>query len=160
VGIVQPFLELILITVAQRSGSKLRSHARLFMARIRGHKANFVDADSPRSGKGRFQLQGEFSGLGFPGRKCMREPAEFFFGDGGKELNAGKARRGEQLRKLFLRRSTFQRHAIQQELRTGRSKQQSALRAEGNRCVQFFPGDLELSDGTGVLVAVEPGILQ
>jgi hypothetical protein len=159
-GIVQPFFELILITVAQRSGGKLRGHARLFVARIRGHEANFVDADALRSGKRRFQLQGEFSGLGFPGRKCMREPAEFFFGDGGKKLNAGEAGRGEQLRKLLFRRSAFQRHAIQQELRTCRSKQQSALRAEGNRCVQFFPGDLELFDGTGVLVAVEPGILQ
>jgi hypothetical protein len=160
VGIVQPFLELILISVAQRSGGKLGSHARLFMARIRGHKANFVDADSLRSGERGFQLQGEFRRFGFAGRKCMREPAEFFFGDGGKELNAGKARRGEQLRKLLFRRSTFQRHAIQQKLRTCRSKQQSALRAEGDRCVQLFPGDVELFDGTGVFVAVESGILQ
>jgi len=160
VGIVQPFLELILITVAQRSGGKLRGHARLFMARIRGHKAYFVDADSLCSSKRGFQLQGEFRGLGFPGWKCVREPAEFFFGDGGKKLNAREASGGEQLRKLLFRRCTFQWHAIQQELRTCRSKQQSTLRAEGNRGVQLFPGDLELFDGTGVFVAVEPGILQ
>jgi hypothetical protein len=160
VGIVQPFLELILITIAQRSGGKLGGHTRLFVTRIRGHKAYFVDADALRSSKRGFQLQGKLRRLGFPRRKCMRKPAEFFFGDGGKKLNAGEAGRGEQLRKLLFRRSAFQRHAIQQELRTCRSKQQSALRAEGNRCVQFFPGDLELFDGTGVLVAVEPGILQ
>lgn len=159
-GIVQPLLELILITITQRSGGKLRGHAGLFMARIRGHEANFVDADSLRSGKRGFQLQGELSGLGFPGRKCMREPAEFFFGDGGKKLDAGEAGRGEQLRKLPFRRSTFQRHTIQQELGTCRSKQKPALRAEGNRCAQLFPGDLELFDGTGVLIAVQPGKLQ
>jgi hypothetical protein len=124
------------------------------MARIRGHKTNFVDADALRSGKRRFQLQGEFSGLGFPGRKCMREPAELFFSNGRKKLNAGQAGRGEQLRKLLFRWSTFQRHAIQQELRACGPKQKSALRAEGNRCVELLPGNFELFDGTGVLVAV------
>jgi hypothetical protein len=90
----------------------------------------------------------------------MHKSAELVFGDGSIELDTGQACRGEQLRKLFFRRRTFQRHTIQQELRACGAHQQPALRAKGNRCMQLFPSRFELFVGTGVFVAVEPGKLQ
>jgi hypothetical protein len=83
------------------------------MTRIRGHKTKFIDADSLRPRQRGFQLQSEFGRFGFSGGKCMYKSAELFFGDGSKELDTGEARSGEQLRKLFFRWRSFQRHTIQ-----------------------------------------------
>jgi hypothetical protein len=48
VGIAHQIGELVLI-LAEGCNCQLRGHARFLMARIRGHKADFIDTDSLRS---------------------------------------------------------------------------------------------------------------
>jgi hypothetical protein len=105
-------------------------------------------------------LYGKLGRLCLAGWKCPGKPANLFLRDGGKKLNAGQPGSGEQLGKLFLNRSAFQRNAIQQQLGTGGSEHQPVLRSHGNRFPQFAPCDIQLFDGTGVLETVQTGKLQ
>jgi hypothetical protein len=68
VGIVQPLGKLILV-LAERRCRKLRRHTRFLQPRIRGYKANLIDADSTRAGERGLQLQRQLGWLGFAGGK-------------------------------------------------------------------------------------------
>ena len=158
-GIVQHIGELVLI-LAQRSNRQLRGHAGFLQPRIRGHKANFVDADSLRTSERGLQLQRQLGRFGFAGGKSAREPANLFFRNGGKELDASQACRREQLGELLFRWRSFQRHAIQQKCVFRGPEQQPCVCPHGNGRAQFLPGDLQLFVGPGVLVAVQAGKFQ
>jgi hypothetical protein len=94
VRVVQQIGELVLI-LAERSGGNLRGHARVFQPRIRGHEANFIDADSLHPAECSFQLQCQLGWFGFSCGKGMHESAKFFLRDRSEKLYAGQARRGE-----------------------------------------------------------------
>jgi hypothetical protein len=96
----------------------LRGHARFLQSRIRGHKANFIDADSLCAGEGGLQLRRQLSGLGFSGRKGTHETRQFISRHRGEELDTRQTCGGEQLCKLLFRGRAFQRHAIEQKLGT------------------------------------------
>ena len=159
VRVVQQIGELVLI-LAERCYRQLRGHARVFQPRIGGHKADFIDADSLRPGQRGFQLQRQLRWFGLPGGKSVNKSANLFFCDRSEKLYAGQARRAEQLRELLFGWRPFQRHTIQQELRIRRSEQQSPVRPHGNSGAQFLPGDLQLFDRPGMLVAVQASKLQ
>jgi len=159
VRIVEQISELVLIS-AERSNRQLRGHARVFQARVRGHKANFVDADSLGSGERRLQLLRQFRRLGLARGKRVDKAAKFFFRDGSKKLHTGQACCAEQLCKLLLRRRPFQRHAIQQELRIRRPQQQPAVCPHRNCGAKFLPGNLQLFVCPGMIVPVQACKLQ
>lgn len=158
--VVQPFLELILVVVPQRRGGNLRRHARFLQPRIRGHEANFIDADSLRARQRSLQLLREFRWFGLSSGKRSRESRQLFLVDAREKLHAGQARRGQQLCKLSFSRRTFQRHAIQQKLRTRRAQQQTALYFQRNGFVQLLRSNLELFERTDMVMAVQSGKLQ
>ena len=146
--------------LAKRSNRQLRGDARVFQPRVGGHKANFIDADSLRSRERGFQLLRQFRRFGFASGKGVNKPPDLFLRHGSKKLHAGQPRRREQLRELLFRRRSFQRHAIQQKLGIRGPEKQPPICPQRNGGAQFLPGDLELFDGTGVLVAVQAGKLQ
>ena len=151
---------MILIGVAQRSGGELRGHAGVFQSCVGGDETNFVDAHSARAGQGFFQLQSELGGLGFAGGKGLREAAQFVQRNDGKELHAGDARGGKQLRELFFRGRTFERHAVEQQLRSGGAEEQTGFGTGRNGSLQFAPGHVQMLNGAGMVVAVEARKLQ
>jgi hypothetical protein len=128
VRVVQHVGELVLI-LAERCDRQLRGHASFFQPRIRGYKANFVDADSLCAGESGLQLQRQLGWFGFARRKSAREPANLLFRNGRKELYAGQARGREQLRELLFSGRSFQWHAVQQELRIRCSEQKPCIRS-------------------------------
>jgi hypothetical protein len=99
----------------------LRGHARFLQPRIRGHKANLIDADSLRAGEGGLQLRRQLGRFGFSGWKGTDETRQLIARYGGEELYACQAGSGQQLCKLFFGRRAFQRHAIEQKLGTRRA---------------------------------------
>jgi hypothetical protein len=115
VGIVQPLLEVVFI-FAQRCRGELRGHARLFQARIRSHKTDFIQAHTFCSDEVGLQLLSEFCGLGLPGRKGTNESGKLLARDTRKELNAGQARGGKQLGEQFFSGSALKGHTIKQKL--------------------------------------------
>jgi hypothetical protein len=106
VRVVQQIGELVLI-LAERCDRQLSGHARVFQPRVRGHKANFIDADSLRAGESGFQLQCQLRGFGFARRKSAHEAANLFFRDRSEKLYAGQTRGGEQLRELLFSGRSF-----------------------------------------------------
>jgi hypothetical protein len=124
VRIIEPFGEPVVI-LAEGSNRQLGSHAGLFKSRIGGHKANFIDADALGSCKGGLQLESKFRRFGFAGGKGARKAPKLFFRHAREELHAGETGGREQLGELFFGWGTFQRHAIQQKLRSACSQQQS-----------------------------------
>jgi hypothetical protein len=159
VRVIQQVGELVLI-LAKGCHRQLRSHAGIFQPRVRGDKANFIDADSLRAGQRSLQLQSQLCWFGFAGGKRPREPSNLFFRNGSKELYAGQACGAEQLRELLFSRRTFQRHSIQQKLRIRRSEQHPLVRPYGNGGAQLLPRNLELFDRPGMFVAVQAGKFQ
>jgi hypothetical protein len=99
----------------------LRGHARFLQPRIRGHKANLIDADSLCAGEGGLQLRRQLGRFGFSGWKGTHETRQLISRYRGEELYACQAGGGEQLRKLLFRGRAFQRHAIEQKLGTRRA---------------------------------------
>jgi len=64
------------------------------------------------------------------------------------------------LSETALGRSRLKRRAVQQQLRAGRTQQQSRLAVGGNGGAQFIPGDVKLLICADVVEAVEPRELQ
>jgi hypothetical protein len=159
VRVVQQISELVLI-LAERCDRQLRGHAGFFQPRIRGHKANLIDADSLRASERGLQLQRQLSWFGLAGGKGVHESAKLFFRDGSEKLHTCEPCGGEQQCELLFCGRPFQRHTIQQQLRMRRSKQKPRVRPQGDSRAQLLPGGLELFDSPGVLVAVQAGKLQ
>jgi hypothetical protein len=102
---------------AEGDGRQLRGHAGVFHSRVGSDEANFVDADSVRSGQGSLELLGKLSGLALAGGKGTGKAVQVFLSDRRKELHAAEARRGKKLRKLLFGGRAFDGHAVEQELR-------------------------------------------
>jgi hypothetical protein len=101
------------MVLAERRNSQLGRHAGFLEPRIRGHEADFVDADALGTGEGGLQLESQFRGLRFARGKGAHKAPKLFFGHGRKELDAREPRGGEQLRKLFFSGRPFQRYPVQ-----------------------------------------------
>lgn len=107
-----------------------------------------------------FQLLRQFRWLGLARRKRAHQLLQFFLRDARLKLDTRQSRRAQQLRKLLFCRRSFQRHTIQQQLRTGCAQQQPVVPIFWHRRAQFTPGDLQLFVGPGVLEPVQAGKLQ
>jgi hypothetical protein len=77
-----------------------------------------------------------------------------------REVNAGDAGTGKQVRETFFRCAAAQRHTVQQQLRPRSAEQQTRFAAIIQRRAQLFPRGFELPCGTHVSKFVEPRKLQ
>ena len=133
----------------------MRSHAGIFQAHIGGHEAHFVDSNPPGIGNGRLQLLSQFGRPGLTGGKRVHEFCQLLLTHLSGELYARQTRCGQQLGELLFRRRPFQWHTIQQQLRSGRSEQQTLIGVFRNGGAQLVPGDAQLLDSSNMLVTVE-----
>ncbi len=90
----------------------------------------------------------------------MHQLCQLFLLHAWMKLDTRQPRRTQQQGKLFFCRSAFERHAIQQQLHSGRAQQQSVFSVFWNCRAQLAPRNIQLLHRSCMLVTVQAGELQ
>jgi len=140
----------------KHSRGELRGHLDSRNRTIFSHEANFVDLDTGIAGQRAFQLFGQGTRLRISAGKRSHETRKLRLGKIRGEVNAGDAGAGEQLREAFFRRCGSQRHAVQENLATGRAQEQARVAAVVERRAQLLPRSFKLRHRAHVSKLVQP----
>jgi hypothetical protein len=145
---------------AKHLGCELRGYLNSSNGTVFRHESNLIDLDGGFAGQRGFQLLPQRAGLGIAARKCAHKAGKLRLRGIWCEMDAGDAGSSQQLREAFFRGSRSQRHAVQQDLVSGGTEQQTSLSAFIERGAQFFPRSLKLSHGAHMTEFVQARKLQ
>jgi CHAD domain-containing protein len=156
-GIVEPVFEL----GPERLGRQLGGDADFPGGGVGSNEFDFVNLDGGVLiiGKAALDLRRHILRLGAASRKCLHQLCKILKCDLAGKTDTGQAGCGQQLGKAALGLTCFNGHAIEQELVSGYTQQESAVFPNRQALLQFFPRDIELTLGAGVIESVKPHIL-
>jgi hypothetical protein len=155
VGVFEEVLEFV-ARGAQHLLCKLRGHFDSSHRGVFRDVADFIHLNTGFSRERRFQLFGQGRRLGVSARKGAHKSRELRLRKIGGKMNAGDTGSDQKLREASFAGCGAQRHAVQQNLRSGRAEQHAASAAVLQRVAQLFPRRFKLLRRLRVPELVQP----